>query len=367
MTTWERLSKLKESNPVEVAEYDVAREIQTEPAFDWWVPYTLKKRDCISTAVNNRYQKCTHKFGIELPKSIRKQNELHFKILNDAEKVPPPYQKIQCHMESQIYVAQGNMTSAPATLTYASVVLRESVRIALTLAALNDLEVEMANIVDAYLQAPVLEKISVGCGPKFGPDEGKVAILVRALYGLCSAGAAFRNHLADCMHTLGFKSCLADQDLWYKASTRPDDGFEYYTYFLLYVDDILLNVSDEAGIKRQPKLNLGVKIWKVKLPNGVWSWSLSPSKYVQEAIKIKNAKEHLNKEYDGLNLTKRAPTPFVKDYRVELDILEELGPEEASYFQSQIGVLRWMVELGQVDIITERLFHQMQHQLVVKK
>jgi hypothetical protein len=30
-----------------------------------------------------------------------------------------------------------------------------------------------------------------------------------------------------------------------------------------------------------------------------------------------------------------------------------LGPEDATYYMSQIGVLRWMVELGRVDIITE--------------
>ena len=40
------------------------------------------------------------------------------------------------------YVAGGHMTEAPATLTYASVVSRESVRIALTMAALHGLEVK---------------------------------------------------------------------------------------------------------------------------------------------------------------------------------------------------------------------------------
>eukprot|EP00978_Attheya_sp_CCMP212_P035963 scaffold159681_cov67-Attheya_sp.AAC.2 len=63
-TTWERLSELKESNPVKVAEYAVSREIQSEPAFDWWVPYTLKKQDRIISAVNNRYVKRTHKLCI---------------------------------------------------------------------------------------------------------------------------------------------------------------------------------------------------------------------------------------------------------------------------------------------------------------
>ena len=41
------------------------------------------------------------------------------------------------------------------------------------------------------------------------------------------------------------------------------------------------------------------------------------------------------------------------DYRPELDVSEELDYEEANYYQSQIGILRWMVELGRVDIMVE--------------
>ena len=36
-----------------------------------------------------------------------------------------------------------------------------------------------------------------------------------------------------------------------------------------------------------------------------------------------------------------------------IDNSDELGDEEASYYQSLIGILRWMVELGRVDICTE--------------
>ena len=46
-TSWERLADLKESNPIEVAEYAVSQGIDHEPAFIWWVPYTLRKRDRI--------------------------------------------------------------------------------------------------------------------------------------------------------------------------------------------------------------------------------------------------------------------------------------------------------------------------------
>ena len=235
-TSWERLADLKESNPVEVAEYATAHGLDSEPAFLWWVPYTLRRRNRIIAAVNSRYHKRTHKFGIEVPKTfedclridhengntlwqdaIRKEMgkvKVAFQILEDGTLAPPTFQEIRCHMVYDIkmenfqrkarLVAGGHMTeSPPAYVTFASVVSRESVRIALTLAALNDLEVKTADIENAYLTAPVGEKIYCKLGPEFGDDAGKLAIIVRALYGLKSAGASFRNHLADCMRHLG--------------------------------------------------------------------------------------------------------------------------------------------------------------------
>ena len=269
-TSWERLADLKESNPIEVAEFAVAHGLQDQPAFIWWVPYTLKRRNRIIAAVNKRSLKRTHKFGIELPRSyddcvrLDRQNDntlwqdavreemskvrVAFQVLADDESIPPAHQMIKCHMVYDVkmenfrhkarFVAGGHMTEAPATVTYASVVSRESVRIALTLAALNGLQVKTADIENAYLTAPVNEKIWCTLGPEFGSDAGKRAIVVRSLYGLKSAGAAFRNHLADCMRHLGWQSCMADQDLWLRPETKPEDGHKYYAYALLYVDDI---------------------------------------------------------------------------------------------------------------------------------
>ena len=68
--SWVPLKDLKESHPVEVAEYAKARGISDEPAFAWWVPYTLRKRDIILSAVKSRIRKTTHKYGIEIPTSV---------------------------------------------------------------------------------------------------------------------------------------------------------------------------------------------------------------------------------------------------------------------------------------------------------
>jgi Reverse transcriptase (RNA-dependent DNA polymerase) len=117
-------------------------------------------------------------------------------------------------------------------MVYASVVGRETVRIALTIAALNDLQVKATDIENAYLNAPNKEKTWVVLGPEGGDDVGKKAIIVRAQYGLRSAGAAHRSHLAECLRSLGYQPCQADPDLWYKAAIRPEDGFEYYSYLV---------------------------------------------------------------------------------------------------------------------------------------
>ena len=80
---------------------------------------------------------------------------------------------------------------------------------------------------------------------------------------------------------------------------------------------------------------------------------MSPSKYAQEAIK--NVKNYLQEKEPGHPWLKRTPTPFAKDYRPEVDLSPELGAGDASYDMSQIGVLRWMVEIGtgRVDITIE--------------
>ncbi len=96
---------------------------------------------------------------------------------------------------------------------YACVVSRETVCITLTMTALNTLKEMAEDFVNVYLTAPNKKKIWVLFGPKFIKDKGHKAIVVRALYGLKSANAAFRSHLADCMRQLGYESNKADPDL----------------------------------------------------------------------------------------------------------------------------------------------------------
>jgi hypothetical protein len=78
----------------------------------------------------------------------------------------------------------------------------------------------------------------------------------------------------------------------------------------------------------------------------------SPSKYVAQAVK--NCAMHLTDKLDNpFHLPQQADNPFPYDYRPELDQSEPLDPECSSFYQHLIGVMRWMVELGRIDIATE--------------
>ena len=133
------------------------------------------------------------------------------------------------------YVAGGHTTETPAALTYASVVSQDSVRIALTLAALNRLEILACDIQNAYLTAQCREKIWKVAGPEFGSEIGKIFIIKVAIYGLKSSGAAFRSLLADTLHELNYVPSKADPDVYMRPAVKPN-GFEYYKYVLCYVE-----------------------------------------------------------------------------------------------------------------------------------
>ena len=142
---------MKESYPVEVAEYAEATGISDEPAFSWWTTHVLKQRQRIVAAVNKRYHKMTHKFGIKVPKTVEEAlaldkenwNDLWWKAIQKEmsalkvafkilDKPPIVSQYMKCHIVFSIkmedfsrkahLVAGGHMVEAPKSLTFAGVV-----------------------------------------------------------------------------------------------------------------------------------------------------------------------------------------------------------------------------------------------------
>ncbi len=84
---------------------------------------------------------------------------------------------------------------------------------------------------------------------------------------------------------MGYASCKADPDLWYKAETRPADNFRYNAYTLCYVDDIscmhhdpmsVLNLINgymplNPSLVGDPDIYLGAKLKMTRLDNGIWA------------------------------------------------------------------------------------------------
>ena len=106
------------------------------------------------------------------------------------------------------------------------------------------------------------------------------------------------------------------------------------------------------GSTGDPDMYLGSKLWRMTLRNGVIASVMSPSKYVHEASN--NCVKHVKDNFPGkYTLPDCAENSFVMGYEAVMDMSKALDPDEASYFQSIIGVMQWMVEIGRIDIATE--------------
>ncbi|KAL7480097.1 hypothetical protein ACHAW6_005804 [Cyclotella cf. meneghiniana] len=99
-----------------------------------------------------------------------KNVHIAFDIIADGITLPLDHQYMRCHIIFDVkmedfcpkaqLLARGHMTKAPATLTYASIVSRETVRTALHVAALNDIDIWAADFLNAYITVPCHKKNS---------------------------------------------------------------------------------------------------------------------------------------------------------------------------------------------------------------
>jgi len=399
-TSYVPLREMKNIYPLETADYAVKHDLDKEAAFAWWVPHVLRKRKQIISKLKKgktKYWQKTHKYGIELPKSVKEALEIDDKIgttfwrdaiekemknvsqafkFNDDDSVPVGYKHITCHMIFDVkmiglvrkarFVAGGHLTDPPVESVYSSVVTRESVRIMFLIAALNNLEILGADVQNAYINAKMSERVYTTAGPEFGSNEGRPAIIIRALYGLKSSGARWRDHFASILKEIGFKSSKADPDVWMRIAKKPD-GFTYWQYILCYVDDILVISHDPKDIMNKisafvtfkegsiqpPTSYLGATISKLTILDGNNDfpikevWTMSAQDYIKRGIKEVERELKISDSY----LPKKVETPFSHGYRPELDFSPELCPQKTNYYQGLIGILRWIVELGRIDII----------------
>ena len=141
----------------------------------------------------------THKYGVEIPRTVKQAFTLDkmngttewekaiekeminvgiaFHILGVEEDLPIGYKKVTGHLifdvkmdftRKERFVLDGHKTEKYDISTYVGVVSRESIRIALTYAALNNIQVYAADIQNAYLQAPPPKSITLYVAKSLG-------------------------------------------------------------------------------------------------------------------------------------------------------------------------------------------------------
>ena len=124
----------------------------------------------------------THYGGMPYYRKLKNIRPAFEAYEGNKEDLPPVYQQIKCHMIFDIklgntfrrkaqLVGGGHTTTSPSSITFSSVVSRDSVRIALTITSFNELGVLACDIQNAYLTAISRENIWTFVGPQLGEEE----------------------------------------------------------------------------------------------------------------------------------------------------------------------------------------------------
>ena len=227
---WMPLKDIKDSYPVQIAEYAMANKIVNEPAFNWWVYTVLRKRNIIVAKVK-RYWRQTHKFGIRLPKTVAEALAIDEEIRTDF------WRKALAKEMSKVKV----------TWMVADGVSPEQARTGKELSMIRYQEIQCHVIFDVKMDR---EKIWFEGGIKTGKDRGKVLIVTQALYE-------------------------ADPDIWIRNS-----GTHYEMVLVYVVDGILVFAQD-------PKVTMDElgKLYELKPESG----SRAAGMYIPGIVEINHA------------------------------------------------------------------------------
>jgi hypothetical protein len=144
-------------------------------------------------------------------------------------------------------------------------------------------------------------------------------------------------------------------------AAKKSNGDEYYEYILTYVDNCLIVSQDSGRIISsleqeyyyelkdvgEPKRYLGTKIGKYSFPDSMSAWYMSARLYLQQAIiEVERQFGNLLKIFKPSTLD----VPIQPGSHLELDDTQFLEDDDVQLYQSYIGILRWAVELRQVDL-----------------
>ena len=114
----------------------------------------------------------------------------------------------------------------------------------------------------------------------------------------------------------------------------------------------MLTYDLEEGLVGAQTIYLGAEIKKYQVGNGKEHYSMSSTQYVKNGIKT--VEQMFNDDEQKLRVTNTSgKQPLPSSYRPELEKSDKLGTELMSQYLQLIGILRWAVDLGRIDIFCE--------------
>lgn len=137
-------------------------------------------------------------------------------------------------------VADGHLPDVPLSSVCSGATSLRGIRLVLFLAELNGLESWGTDIGNTCLEYFTKEKVHAVAGPEFGPLQGHVLIINKALQR--TSGIFWHERLSDCLRDMGFERCKMELGTWLK------DCGDHYEHISVYVDDLLIASKDPKGL-----------------------------------------------------------------------------------------------------------------------
>jgi hypothetical protein len=381
--SWEPLLSIKKDDPVTLAEYARRKNLLEQTSWNWAKRFlksakSFKRYNKQMQLAKRKRRKTRFKFGQRVPRTIKEAQDLDllnqntrwqdaidkeikllvetygcFKVLAKGERAPKDHEFIPIIWVFDIKVdgryrpravAGGHVTEGDPEDGHAVMADLETVRLAIVAAALFDLKIYAADVSHAYIQAFTNEKVYTVAGPEFGPLEGCVFIIVKALYGLRTSGARWAEKLNDTLRSLGFTKSNAGSALWIRRKR------DHYEYMSTLVDDILIYSKEPEEIIKILETLYDLK--GIGLPDyysgADWSCDKDGDICLSAKTYVKNVCEKIEKLLDVK--LKNYGSPLEPGDHPEMDETDLLTGEEISLYQMLVGSGQWAVTLTRFDI-----------------
>ena len=298
--------------------------------------------------------------AIEKELATMEKNKV-FRILTRGQRAPYNYQFAPLHMVFDIkadgthkarFVAGGHIVDSSGYAAYASVVKTSNFRILMTLAEREQLQMITGDIGGAYLNADAKEYVYSRAGDEFKSDKGKVVLIEKALYGLKTSAAAWWEHLAKTLRSIGFKGSRFDDNVWYRAR-HEGENLVGYDYACIHVDDFALFAKDV-----QPYISQLSKVYTLRhvTPIGEDSYYLGMDIVLRPdnlgyGISARTFLKEAMKEVEKIfGHVPEKDCPLDPNFEYELPTTPILNSVQHQHYRKLVGILQWASELERIDI-----------------